>query len=78
MSTAVYLDNSDDRSNGNVMDGGDDNNGGAEEEEQFRGAVANPAAPLDLGILSLDDEDLTLVRLSELLIGESPCTQHVY
>ena len=46
------------------MDGGDDNNGGAEEEEQSRGAVANPAAPLDLGILSLDDEDLTLVQLS--------------
>ena len=64
MSTAVYLNNSDDRSNGNVMDGGDDNNGGAEEEEQSRGAVANPAAPLDLGILSLDDEDLTLVQLS--------------
>ena len=64
MSTAVYLNNSDDRSNGNVMDGGDDNNGGAEEEEQSRGAVAIPGAPLDLGILSLDDEDLTLVQLS--------------
>ena len=68
MSTAVYLNNSDDRSNGNVMDGGDDNNGGAEEEEQSRGAVANPAAALDLGILSLDDEDLTLVQFNELFI----------
>ena len=53
------------------MDGGDDNNGGAEEEEQSRGAVANPAAPLDLGILSLDDEDLTLVQFSELLYALS-------
>ena len=60
MSTAVYINNSDDRSNGNVMDG-DENNG--EEEEQLRGATANPAAPVDLGILSLDDEDLTLVNI---------------
>ena len=71
MSTAVYLNNSDDRSNGNVvMDDGDaDNNGGGDEEtegeRQLRGATANPAAaPVDLGILSLDDEDLTLVRFS--------------
>ena len=62
MSTAVYINNSDDRSNGNVMEG-DDNNG-EEEEEQLRGATANPVAPVDLGILSLDDEDLTLVRFS--------------
>ena len=61
MSTAVYINNSDDRSNGNVMEG-DDNNG-EEEEEQLRGATANPVAPVDLGILNLDDEDLTLVRL---------------
>ena len=65
MSTAVYINNSeDDRSNGNVMDG-DENNGEEEVgEEQLRGATANPAAPVDLGILSLDDEDLTLVRFS--------------
>ena len=62
MSTAVYINNSDDRSNGNVMEG-DDNNG-EEEEQQLRGATANPVAPVDLGILSLDDEDLTLVRFS--------------
>lgn len=63
MSTAVYINNSeDDRSNGNVMDG-DENNGEEEVgEEQLRGATANPAAPVDLGILSLDDEDLTLVE----------------
>ena len=61
MSTAVYINNSDDRSNGNVMDG-DENNGEEEEQlQQLRGATANPAAPVDLGILSLDDEDLTLV-----------------
>ena len=33
--------------------------------------AANPAAALDLGILSLDDEDLTLVRFSELLYALS-------
>ena len=65
MSTAVYINNSDDRSNGNVMDG-DENNGEEEEQlqqQQLRGATANPAAPVDLGILSLDDEDLTLVNI---------------
>jgi len=64
MSTAVYINNSeDDRSNGNVMEGDGDNNGEEEvEDQELRGATANPAAPLDLGILSLDDEDLTLVE----------------
>ena len=47
-----------------------EHDGGAEEEEQSRGAVANPAAPLDLGILSLDDEDLTLVQFNELLYAK--------
>ena len=68
MSTAVYINNnSDDRSNGNVMDG-DENNGEEvveeqlQQQQQLRGATANPGAPVDLGILSLDDEDLTLVR----------------
>ena len=51
MSTAVYI-NADDRSNGNVMD--------EDGEGEVRGATANPPT-VDLGILNLDDEDLTLV-----------------
>ena len=51
MSTAVYI-GADDRSNGNVMD----------EEGEVRGATARPP-PVDLGILNLDDDELTLVRL---------------
>ena len=54
MSTAVYI-NADDRSNGNVMD--------EDGEGEVRGATANPPT-VDLGILNLDDEDLTLVRLN--------------